>query len=168
MSWTGAIRQLYVKALFCCGRKSPYPTLGMPDTTFDIDSPAAAHQFQSLLNDCYVYFRLQNESAGPAIPTGLLAQVFKAASSGRADRRLLWAAIGFELTYLFMMRDVHGARDVWARRFSRSLARFLWALYHVRARFRNPQVSIEDHLDSLLRVGPNTTVEKFLARTDLR
>ena len=90
----------------------------MPDTSFNIDSPASAHRFESLLNDCYVYFRLKSESKTPVIPVGLLATVYTLASTGRTDRRLLWTVIDFELTYLSMMRDVHGAANVWAGRFS--------------------------------------------------
>ena len=90
----------------------------MPDTTFDIDSPAAARRFQSLLNRCYTHFRLKSENEAPAIPVGLLTAVYTLASTGRADRRLLWAVIDFELTYLSMMRDVHGAANVWTGRFS--------------------------------------------------
>ncbi len=92
----------------------------MPDTTFDIDSPVAAHRFQSLINDCYGHFHLQRDSSIPSIPVDLFAAVYTLASTGRTDRRLLWAVIDLELTYLSMMRDVHGAAGVWAGRFSPS------------------------------------------------
>ena len=85
-------------------------------TTFDIDSPAAARRFQSLLNDYYVRSGLTE--APSAVPADLFATVYTLSRMRRQDRRLLWAVIDFELTYLSMMRDVHGAADVWAGRFS--------------------------------------------------
>ena len=88
----------------------------MPDTTFDIDSPAAARRFQSLLNDYYVRSGLTE--APSAVPADLFATVYTLARTRRQDSGLLWAVIDFELTYLSMMRDVHGAADVWSGRFS--------------------------------------------------
>lgn len=89
-------------------------TLTVP--TFDIGSPAAARRFQSLLNDYYVRSGLTKEPS--TVPADLFATVYTLARTRRQDRRLLWAVIDFELTYLSMMRDVHGAADVWAGRFS--------------------------------------------------
>ena len=83
--------------------------------TFDIDSPAVARRFQSLLNAYYVSSRLSEEPS--AVPADLFATVYTLSRTGRQDRRLLWAVIDFELTYLSMMRDIHGALDVWAGRF---------------------------------------------------
>ena len=83
--------------------------------TFDIDSPAAARRFQSLLNAYYVSSRLSKEPSD--VPADLFATVYTLSLTGRQDRRLLWAVIDFELTYLSMMRDVHGAADVWVGRF---------------------------------------------------
>ena len=84
--------------------------------TFDIDSPAVARRFQSLLNAYYVSSRLSEEPS--TVPADLFATVDTLSRTGRQDRRLLWAVIVFELTYLSMMRDIHGALDVWAGRFS--------------------------------------------------
>ena len=86
----------------------------MADATFDIDTLAAAERFQELLND-YVRSRLTN--AAGAVPADLLGTVYTFERTHREDRRLLWAVIDFELTYLSMMRDVHGAADVWTTRF---------------------------------------------------
>ena len=83
--------------------------------TFDIDSPAAARRFQSLLNAYYVRSRLVTHPS--AVPVNLFATVYTLSRTHRQDRRLLWTVIDFELTYLSMMRDVHGAADVWAGRF---------------------------------------------------
>ena len=83
---------------------------------FDIDSPAVARRFQSLLNAYYVSSRLSEEPS--AVPADLFETVYTLSRTGRQDRRLLWAVIDFELTYLSMMRDIHGALDVWAGRFS--------------------------------------------------
>ena len=95
----------------------------MRDTTFDIDSQAAARRFQSLLNDYHAYVRGPNDSATDAIPVGLFGAVYLLARAGRIDRRMLWAVIDFELTYLSMMRDVYGALNVWVGRFNPEISK---------------------------------------------
>ena len=87
----------------------------MTEATFDIDSLAAAQRFQEMLNDYYVRRRLTN--ALGAVTADLFASVYTFERRHREDRRLLWAVIDFELTYLSMMREVHGAADVWVGRF---------------------------------------------------
>lgn len=86
----------------------------MSDTTFKIDSAAAARGFQSLLND---YYRRRLAIAPGAVPNDLFTSVYALARAGRADSRLPAAIVDFELSYLSMMRDVHGAAEVWAGRF---------------------------------------------------
>ena len=91
-------------------------TKGMSDTTFDIDSLDDARRLQSLLNDCYVRRQLVSS---PPVPAELFATIYTLVRiDRRADSRLLWAIIDFEFTYLSMMRDIHGALDVWVGRFS--------------------------------------------------
>ena len=68
----------------------------MADPTFDIDSPETVRRFQSLLNDFYVRRRLTNDLG--AVPADLLMTVYTFERTHRADRRLLWAVIDFELT----------------------------------------------------------------------
>ena len=89
----------------------------MPDTTFDIESLSDAHRFQSLLNAYHARVIDRGDSAPEAIPANLLATVYTHASDRHNDRRILWAVIDLELTYLSMNCDVHGAVDVWAGRF---------------------------------------------------
>ena len=84
--------------------------------TFYIDSAAAARRFQSLLNAYYVRSRLTEDPH--AVPADLFATVYEFARTHRQDGRLLWAVIDLELTYLSMMRDVHGAAGVWNVRFN--------------------------------------------------
>lgn len=90
----------------------------MPATTFDIDSRSAAVRFQSLLNDYHAYVRGSRDGATVGIPAGLFGTVYTLARAGRINRRMLWAVIDFELTYLSMMRDVDGAVNVWVGRFN--------------------------------------------------
>ena len=89
----------------------------MPETTFDIDSLTDARRFQSLLNDYY------NDSGLADWPDVIPANLFSTVYTYRADSRLFWAIIDFEITYLSMMRDVHGAADVWAGQFNPSSAK---------------------------------------------
>ena len=76
--------------------------------TFDIDSPAVARRFQSLLNAYYVSSRLSEEPS--AVPADLFATVYTLSRTGRQDRRLLWAVIDFELTYRVGIR--HGDNNL--------------------------------------------------------
>ena len=93
----------------------------MPESTFEIDSPEAARRFQSFLNQYYV-FKRRKEAHDP-VPGDLLANVYILTQTDRANSRLFSAVIDFELTYLSMMFDIHGAVDVWVTRFGPAQAK---------------------------------------------
>ena len=77
-----------------------------------------ARRFQSSLNRYYARFVHRDNSQPDTVPAGLLPTVYSHASTRNNDRRILWAVIDYELTYLSMMREVHAAMDVWVGRFS--------------------------------------------------